>query len=443
MKTKYSCFCTILVLLFSLANTTVAANDVPSDEELWVGAEARIEKYRKSDVEIMVTDAQGKPIPGVKVLVEQINSAFLFGSNIFMWGQTGDAKLDEAYKRQFAGLFNFATLGFYWWSYERKQGEPSHDRWMAVARWCCENGVKPKGHPLAWNFVDPAWLPDDPDEIFKLQLGRIEDCVSHFKGTIDTWDVVNEMAHYDREKIKNEQAPKLTRVIDEVGPIDYTRQCFQAARKANSNATLLINDYRLDERYKKVIENLVDDEGKPLYDVIGIQSHMHGGAWPNRKIWEVCERFAKYGVPLHFTEVTILSGKRNWHKPDGQKWLSTPEGERQQTEDVVRFYTMLFSHPSVEAITWWDFSDRGAWKSAPAGFLRADMTPKPSYTALRDLIRRKWRTNTELKTDADGIAKLRGFHGDYKVTVEMPSGEKKTQTARVLKGDKNKIILDF
>ena len=25
--------------------------------------------------------------------------------------------------------------------------------------------------------------------------------------------------------------------------------------------------------------------------------------------WEVCERFAKYGWPLHFTELTVLSGR--------------------------------------------------------------------------------------------------------------------------------------
>ena len=443
MKTKSFSSCVIGLLLSFLTSTAFAVQDDASDADLWKGADTRIEKHRKSDVELVVVDAQGKPIPAAKVQVEQINSAFLFGSNIFMWGRCGDAKLDEAYQRRFADIFNFATLGFYWWSYEREQGKPSHEHWMAVAKWCLENGVKPKGHPLAWNFDDPMWLPDDSGEMLRLQLGRIDDCVTHFKGTIEMWDVVNEMAHYDREFIKTKQAPKLTRMIDDAGPIEYTRQCFEVARKANPTATLLINDYRMDAAYDRVIENLVDDQGHPLYDVIGLQSHMHTGTWSNRKIWETCERFAKYGVPLHFTETTIVSGKRQSAPPQGEKWSSTPEGEKRQAEDVVRFYTMLFSHPAVEAITWWDFSDRGTWKGAPAGFLRADMTPKPSYDALRDLIRRKWRTNAELKTNADGTAKLRAFHGDYKITVETPQGEKKTQSARVLKDVKNQIKVAF
>jgi hypothetical protein len=165
---------------------------------------------------------------------------------------------------------------------------------------------------------------------------------------------------------------------------------------------------------------LVDDRDKPLYDVIGIQSHMHAGTWTNRKIWEVCERFARFGVPLHFTETTVLSGERTWQKRRGQPWPSTPEGEEYQAREVVRFYTMLFSHPAVEAITWWDFSDYRAWKGAPAGFIRADMTPKPAYDELTRLIKGEWWTQEELKTDSEGTVRFRGFLGHYQVTVTAP-----------------------
>lgn len=418
-----------------------AAGAAPADEEaaLFQEAQARIEKHRKADVEIRVRDAQGNPVPGAKVRLEQTNSAFLFGCNIFMWGNFGDAEADAAYKRRFAELFNFATLPFYWWSYEPRPGEPSHDQRMAVAAWCLENGIRPKGHPLAWNYVDPAWLPADPAAIVRLQLGRIGDCMSHFKGKIGVWDVVNEMAHFDRAMLKDTQAPKLTEAIAQTGPYEYTRRCFLAAREANPEATLLINDYRMDADYEKVIENLVDEKGARLYDVIGLQSHMHSQPWPNRRIWEVCERFAKYGVPLHFTETTIVSGDLQWDPPEGKRWPSTPEGERRQAEEVVRFYTMVFSHPATEALTWWDFCDRGAWKGAPSGFLRADTSPKPAYEALHELIRVKWRTNTEVETDAAGTAKLRAFHGDYHITATAPGGASETTNATVAKEGENRV----
>jgi endo-1,4-beta-xylanase len=165
-----------------------------------------------------------------------------------------------------------------------------------------------------------------------------------------------------------------------------------------------------------------------MYDVIGIQSHMHGGTWSNDKIWQTCERFARFGKPLHFTEATILSGQLGWRSDgDRRPWPSTPEGERYQAREVERFYTMLFSHPAVEAITWWDFSDNGSWKRAPAGFVRHDMSPKPAYEALQRLIKQKWWTKTMATSGADGQARFRGFRGQYKVTVTVPGKNAVTQ----------------
>jgi endo-1,4-beta-xylanase len=249
--------------------------------------------------------------------------------------------------------------------------------------------------------------------------------------------VVNEAAHFERDEFRR-SAPKHTAMWQKYGRVEFTRECFVHARGANPKATLLINDYRTDPPYEKVIEQLVDKDGKRLYDAIGIQSHMHGGAWPNTTIWRNCERFARFGVPLHFTETTILSGHRSWEKPrDAATWDSTPEGEAYQAREVVRFYTMLFSHPAVEAITWWDFSDLHAWKSAPAGFIRKDMSPKPVYDELLKLIKGKWWTSAALTSGADGEAALRCILGDYKVTVTAPGRPAVVKECSLKKGAKN------
>jgi GH35 family endo-1,4-beta-xylanase len=410
----------------------------PTDDELWAGAEARIEKHRKADAVVAVVDAAGRPVRGAKIAAEQTRHAFLFGSNIFNWGKLNDEKLEAAYRQRFAALLNYATLPFYWPMYEPRRGEPQHAYTERAAQWCKEQGILTKGHPLAWNFADPRWLPDDPDEIYKLQMARIEDCVGRFAGLIDRWDVVNEATHYDREEFLR-RAPRHSGMWKKYGQIEFTRDCFVHARKAGPKATLLINDYRTDPACEKVIEQLVDKDGKRLYDVIGIQSHMHGGVWPNRQIWQVCERFARFGVPLHFTETTILSGAQGWERKDG--WPSTPEGEARQAQQVVRFYTMLFSHPAVEAITWWDFSDLHAWQSAPAGYVRKDMSPKPAYDELMKLIKGKWWTSASLTSGEDGTAKFRGICGDYKVTVTA-EGKKPVVLPLVLKrGEANRWVI--
>ncbi|MBN2295975.1 MAG: endo-1,4-beta-xylanase, partial [Pirellulales bacterium] len=327
-----------------------------SDIELFDGADVRIEKHRKADLVITVIDDAGQPVPGAKVELRQTRHSFLFGCNIFGWSRPSNKDQENDYRQKFKELFNFATLGFYWWNYEPVRGHPNHNWTGLVAEWCAGLGIATKGHPLMWNFLDPPWAPDDLQELQRLQMSRIDDCVSQFKGRIDCWDVVNEATHFDRDWVVK-QAPKMSGLWQKTGRMELTRECFAHARKANPQATLLINDYRTDPPYEKVIEQLVDSKGKPMYDVIGIQNHMFEGPWPNQKIWDVCQRFSRFGVPLHFTEMTIFSGSKPKDAAWNAAWPTTPEGETQQARHVVRFYTMLFSHPAVEAITWWNLHD--------------------------------------------------------------------------------------
>ncbi|MDR0869716.1 MAG: endo-1,4-beta-xylanase [Planctomycetaceae bacterium] len=425
--------CTVLFCCF--------AGSLSAQENWQSEANARIEKHRKEDVQITVVK-NGQPAADAAVEVKMTQNEFLFGCNFFMFDRYQNEKENTVYAERFADIFNFATLGFYWASYEPHQGEPNYAYSEKAARRCKENAIRTKGHPLVWNHSDPDWIKSLPlDDVYKLQLDRTTACAEHFRTEIDTWDVINEVTDWEAKK----NAPKLTELGLKTGKPEWVKASFAAARKGNPNATLLINDYVHDERYAALLDKLVVD-GKPVFDVIGIQSHLHGGVWDNQHLWETCERFARFGVPLHFTELTILStGKKNLGWRANENWSDTPgsaEGEQQQEKDVVRIYTMLFSHPSVAAITWWDFSDKGAWMNAPAGLVRNDMSPKPAYTALKKLIKKDWATNAALKTDADGKASVRAFRGEYQISVKLPDGTKKEFTKSVRKGN-NVLELTF
>lgn len=55
------------------------------EREIVAATDAAIEKYRKADATVRVVDAAGRPVPGVKVAVEQTAHEFLFGCNIYMF----------------------------------------------------------------------------------------------------------------------------------------------------------------------------------------------------------------------------------------------------------------------------------------------------------------------------------------------------------------------
>jgi len=210
------------------------------------------------------------------------------------------------------------------------------------------------------------------------------------------------------------------------GPVACTAQALNWARTANPSATLLYNDFNISPAFEQLCADLL--ERGAAVDAIGIQSHMHKGVWPVAKSWLVCETYARFGRPLHFTEVTILSGPlkaaddNDWFstRPD---WHSTARGEADQLDQGSKFYTTLFSHPAVEAITWWDLSDFSSWQGAPAGLLRRDMTPKPLYDWLRDAFYGRWTTRARLVADEAGQVTLRAFFGDYQVSARTSSGD--------------------
>ncbi len=405
-------------------------------EDPLAAAEERIARHRKGSASLRLAGPDGRPLPvGTAVRVEQRRHHFLFGCNIFKLHRCRTPEEGARYAERFAALLNFATLPFYWWMYERRRGETIEATIAENAAWCRGHGITTKGHPLAWNFVDPPWMKDIPQEdVMRLQMGRISQCVSRFKGEIDIWDVVNEATHYDRAELLHD-SPKLSEAIRQAGVGEYVRRAFRAAREAHPGAMLLINDYRTDPKYQtSVLDELADDGKRPLYDAIGIQSHMHGGPWPAAKTWEVCDRFAKYGKPLHFTETTLVSGPK---APVG--WFTTAEGEARQAEQVRDFYTLLFSHPAVRAITWWDLTDQGAWQQAPAGLIREDMSPKPAYDVLMELIKGTWWTRAEAKAAPDGTATFDGFFGDYEVAAEIAGRRLTARFTHAKAGERHEI----
>src|SRR3712207_4485412 len=215
----------------------------------------------------------------------------------------------------------------------------------------------------------------------------------------------------------------ITRLCRSIGRIPTIRLTFEEARAANPATTLILNDFNLSTAYECLIEGVL--EAGVQVDAIGLQSHMHQGYWGEERTLDVLERFARYGLPLHWTETTLVSGDlmppeivdlNDFQVPE---WPSTPEGEERQADDVVRHYRTLLAHPSVEAVTYWGITDRGAWLGAPAGLVRADGSPKPAYDALRGLVKQDWwLPPTRLRTDAEGGITVRGWPGDYSVSTQ-------------------------
>ena len=94
-----------------------------------------------------------------------------------------------------------------------------------------------------------------------------------------------------------------------------------------------------------------------------------------------------------------------------------------EAEAVRHFYTAAFAQRAVAGLVWWDLADRFAWQNAPAGLLRDDLSPKPAYRALEDLLLHRWRSDLAGRTDPDGRVKARVFFGTYRLTARADGRE--------------------
>ena len=321
-------------------------------------------------------------------------------------------------------LYNYGTLPFYWGRYEPTEGKPAFESTMNAASFLTGKKVKVKGHPLCWHTVCADWLMEyDNKTILDKQLKRIDREVTAFRGVIDMWDVINEvviMPVFDRYD------NAVTRICKEYGQVNLVKEVFAAAKAANPDAVLLINDFNLSEKYAELIAACLD-AGVPI-GAIGLQTHQHQGYMGTEKLEEILRRFEPFGIPLHFTENTLVSGHlmpphivdlNDYQIPE---WPTTPEGEERQAREMEEMYRFLFDHPLVEAITGWDFAD-GAWLGAPSGVIRKDNSVKASYEMLRKLIHEEWHTAGSCRTDENGWVEVEGFKGSYRMTAQGASAE--------------------
>jgi len=389
--------------------------------------DSEIKKNRMTDVTITISKADKTILANQPVGIAQTNHKFLFGTAAFDLvpftnGEYKGEQQEQAGQRagKLTALFNAATLPFYWARFEPQRGKPMTDEITNAAKWCLDHRMAVKGHPLCWHTLTADWLLSmTHSEILQAQTARIKRDVSNFRGLIDMWDVVNEaviMPIFD--KYDN----GITRLCRELGRIDLIKAMFEAARAENPSAILLLNDFDVSPAYDILVEGCLAAGIK--IDVIGIQSHMHQGYWGVEKTLKVLDQFARFKLPIHFTETTLVSGRLmppeivDLNDYQVAEWPTTPEGEERQAREVLRHYQTLFAHPLVEGITWWDLSD-GGWLNAPAGLIRKDGSSKPAYEELLKLVKGEWwMPPSGFTTDGNGKVRFSGFLGDYELTYD-------------------------
>ncbi len=422
-----------------------------------------IEKYRKGNASLFIKDKNGKPLENATVKITQKNHAFKFGANLFLLDELETNDKNRAYRERFKELFNMATLPFYWNSVEPIKGNLRYDKNSSkfyrrpaidlCMEFCEENGIEPREHALAYEHHFPSWLKDASIDEIKKELERwFKEIADRYKDKIPTIEVTNEMLWW--------HGAGTTAFYNE---LDYIEWCFKTAEKYFPNNQLVINEYieafwegncrSTDSYYAYIEANML--KGARI-DGIGAQFHIFydrdtelkkaSTLYNPTSLYRFMDLYSNLSKHLQVTEITIPA------------YSDGAEDEEIQGKILEYLYTLWFSHPCIEQIIYWNLVDGYTYVEQPTpeeiartqgnmsigenvyygGLLRFDLTPKPAYTALYNLIHKKWHTELDCVTNCQGCVDICGFYGDYE--IEITEGSSVVKKEFTLSKDKEIVI---
>lgn len=388
-------------------------------------ARKRIRQIRMTDVEITVFK-DGKPVENAAVSLRMKNHQFLFGAVCYAHGKLGHPGREERFTREFTKLMNYTMVPYHWQWYEPERGVYAEPYTGNLVRWATEQGLKKKLHALIWHELCPDWVTDENVEAEYIR--RIDHLMAVYGNDFDFFDLANETTVNDR--FDN----PVSRWVRRKGPVEMMKFGSRLVRQWKPDAKLLYGDWNVHgEEYFDFLRTLRENDVD--IDIIGMQSHQHRDLWTQEETLRVMDRAAEFGWPIHFPECSVCSGKpigeMNYGAGAVNRFSETEEDLYWQADFTRDFYTLVFSHPAVEALSWFDFTDH-RWLNAPAGLVDDDLNPKPVYAALDDLINRQWHTDADLTTSTAGICGTRLFFGTYEITVEA-AGVRKTVCRDILR----------
>jgi GH35 family endo-1,4-beta-xylanase len=413
------------VALSSLPVTKLGYPGMEPDAPWRSAAAERIEKIRKAELRVSVKNKSGKVVPDAEVALLQVKQAFGFGTCVPAHLVTGP-EADDKFKAKLTELFNVATLenDLKWQPLAGDWGANyTIERAKAAVAWLRERGIDVRGHVLVW----PGWknlpkslrdLEKDPARLKGEVTRHVRELAGTMKGSLVHWDVVNEP--FDNHDLLD--------ILGREAMVDW----FKEARAADPAPKLFINDYAIlsggggtsphRDHYDQTIALLVE-KGAP-FDGIGMQGHFGNSLTGPEDMLKILDRFARFKKTIWVTEYDVV--------------IDDPELAGAYTRD---FYTTLFSHPAVGGIVMWGFWDGSHWKNN-APLYATNWSEKPAGRAFQELVRQKWRTFVNGKTDPKGAFAARGFLGEYEVRVQAGSQKKTVRATLGPSGTSAAVILD-
>lgn len=269
--------------------------------------------------------------------------------------QAGRLRQDEQYRATAAAEFNYVTAEneMKWNNLQREAGTFNFGPADEIVAFAEQFGMQVKGHTLVWHSQLPMWVSalTTPDAVRAAMLTHISTVVTHYRGRVSSWDVVNE-AWQD-----NGSALRDSVFRTQLGE-GYIDEAFLAARAADPDAKLYYNDYGGEGTSGKAnaIYTMVQgmlQRGVPI-DGVGMQMHTRASGTVTPSIAEFnsnMQRLRELGLEVVVSELDVAT-------------CSGLVMDDRMTLQGSRYYDIVgacVNEPACAAVTIWGVMDSASW----------------------------------------------------------------------------------
>lgn len=288
---------------------------------------------------------------GLQSLVTHKRSNFVVGAAVAL----GPIVSDSTYQSELFGNFGYMTPenAMKWQFIEPQKGIFTFQEADALVAIAQKQHMAVHGHTLVFSEANPSWvtkLPTksstDKQNVQSIMTNHVSAIVSHYKGKVTSWDVINEpLADYDQ--FTTDQPLRQNIWLKTLGST-YIATALKAARQADPNAKLFINEYGLEEdgeRWDSFIQlvNSLKKDGVPL-DGVGFQAH----------VYDSTDTIDPVVLNRHFIQLAKLGLVSRISEMD----VYDEDGTAKQADQYTKVFNACLYNPNCVSFTTWGVDDR-------------------------------------------------------------------------------------
>ncbi len=378
---------------------------------------ARIEKIRKADLSVTLHDTAGKPLANEKVTLSLSRNEFGFGSAVpvkwFVDPSTDGQKMREIVDRYFSIVVFENDLKDFNWAQDKpanQQAKRNADMTTAFD-WLEQRKIRLRGHYLMQVATPPNLAKiTDNEQIREHFMTSAKQRIAFADEHVCEWDVINHPIAWEGADLLNKRQ----------GLESLDRDIFRLARGI-SKKPFFVNEDQVfrpgpqhDETYRYIKQ--LNDAGLTVAG-LGNQAHFHESYLPSMEhVLQVTHKYAEIVPRQAITEFDIVT-----------------DHDEELAADFTRdLLIACFSDPAYDSFLYWGFWEGSHWRPETASWNK-DWSIRQRGKIIEEWIGKKWRTEVTVTTDANGVARWRGFTGWYLCDGKLFEASKSKPNATLIR----------